>query len=71
MNTPIRTSYEFSAALVRQTETFKSLWHEKLETEREMALLIAQGRDVEADAAWDRILKICIAIRYNQLHHSA
>ena len=42
---------------------FVSLWHQKLATEREYAHLYAQGRDAEADSAFDRLLAICADIR--------
>lgn len=70
MNTPIRTSYDFSLALQSQTEVFTRLWHEKLDVEREMASLINQGRDTEAEAAWDRIIEICGEIRRNRNPHT-
>ena len=42
---------------------FINLWHQKLATEREYAHLYAQGRVVEADSAFDRLLAICAKIR--------
>jgi hypothetical protein len=45
------------------TTEFVSLWHQKLATEREYAHLYAQGREVEADSAFDRLLGICAEIR--------
>lgn len=47
-------------------QAFVTLWHQKLDAEREMALLVAQDRTVDADAAWERVLEICTAIRHHR-----